>query len=353
MSPIFLMARRPDLVHIWPFVEERLIQRLSSHGEVAVAVVEPGQALQDAADLSAVDALAWFGGHIHEETIDAAPRLRVIGAVTDNAGHGLPLERLARGGIPVIDATRAWAPSVAEVALALALNALRGIPQWHARLAAGEVLWDFPYQQFCDDPDFVNGELGTKRVGVIGLGQIGRRVARCCVALGATVTGYDPFLPPELVRSWGVQPTTIDSLVETSQVVFVLVPPTPSARHLLSRERIYRLARGTLVVVVTRAHAVDLDALRERIVANQLAGAFDVYDVEPLPVDDPLRHRPNVVHTPHIAGRTRDANLRVADVIADDFLRVLRGEPPEAALSREQIAVRVSRALPGTPPRRA
>ncbi|MEJ7664498.1 MAG: NAD(P)-dependent oxidoreductase [Hymenobacter sp.] len=66
-------------------------------------------------------------------------------------------------------------------------------------------------------------------------------------------------------------------------------------------------------------------ALRQRVLADELALALDVYDVEPLPPDDPLRGRPNVVHTPHIAGRTRDANLRTADLIADDFARVLAG----------------------------
>jgi D-3-phosphoglycerate dehydrogenase len=132
----------------------------------------------------------------------------------------------------------------------------------------------------------------------------------------------------------------MDALVEAADVVFVAIPPTPSARGILSRERIYRLKKGALVVVITRAHAVQMDALRERILADELFGAFDVYDVEPLPVQDPLRGRANVVHTPHIAGRTRDANLRVADVIADEFGRLLRGEAPELRLTREAIAIR-------------
>jgi D-3-phosphoglycerate dehydrogenase len=175
---------------------------------------------------------------------------------------------------------------------------------------------------------------------VIGLGAIGSRVARWCVALGATVRGFDPFVPEARVREWGVAPVELDRLVEESEVVFVLVPPTPSAKHLLNRERIGRLRQGALVVAVTRAHAIDMAALRERIVAGELAGAFDVYDIEPLPPDDPLRGRANVVHTPHIAGRTRDANLRVADLIADDFARIWRGEAPQAALTREAMRVR-------------
>ncbi|HEX5415162.1 MAG TPA: NAD(P)-dependent oxidoreductase [Chloroflexota bacterium] len=343
MSAQFLIARRPDLSEIWPFVEDRLVARLQALGEVTVCSAEPGTPVHEVADLRDIAGLAWFGGQVGEATIAAAPRLRMIGGVTDNAGFGLPIEQLASREIYLIDATRAWAQSVAEVALVLALSALRRVPRWHGQVAAGEPLWDFPTQQFCDDADFVNGDLGTKRVGVIGLGQIGRRVAQWCVALGASVVGYDPFLSTELIRSWDVQPTTMDSLDETAEVIFVLVPPTPSARHLLSRERIARLRQGALVVVATRAHAVDFAALRERILRNELAGAFDVYDIEPLPVDDPLRNRPNVVHTPHIAGRTRDANLRVADIIADDFARILQGEQPRAALRPEQIAVRVAR----------
>jgi phosphoglycerate dehydrogenase-like enzyme len=242
-----------------------------------------------------------------------------------------------------------WAQSVGETALGLALAALRQIPHWHCRMAQGESLWQYPYSQFCDNPAFVNGDLGTKHVGVIGLGAIGSRVARWCVALGSTVRGFDPFVPEARVREWGVEPVALDGLVDESEVVFVTVPPTPSAKHLLNRERIGRLRKGALVVAVTRAHAIDMAALRERILADELAGAFDVYDVEPLPPDDPLRGRANVVHTPHIAGRTRDANLRVADVIADDFARILRGEAPVAALTPGAMRVRTEDiAVPGT-----
>jgi phosphoglycerate dehydrogenase-like enzyme len=235
---------------------------------------------------------------------------------------------------------RAWGQSVAETALGLALGALRQIPHWHCCMAQREPLWKFPYAQFCDNPDFVNGDLGTKQVGVIGLGAIGSRVARWCVALGSAVRGFDPFVPEATVQGWGIEPVALDRLVDESEVVFVLVPPTPSAKHLLNRERIGRLRQGALVIAVTRAHAIDMAALRERILADELAGAFDVYDLEPLPPDDPLRGRANVVHTPHIAGRTRDANWRVADLIADDFARILHGEAPQAALTPQVMRVR-------------
>ena len=351
--PTWLFARPGDFAHVWPFVEERLFSRLATTGEVRVVSVGRDAALEQATDLSRCTGIAWFGGRFTAATLRAAPQLKVVGCNTDNTGHGLPMAELGAAGIPVIDTTRAWGQSVAELALALALAALRRVPTWHQELASGALSFQYEAVQFCDSRAFIGGELGTKRVGIIGLGQIGGRVARWCVALGADaatgpdlrgqVLGYDPFLPAAVVQGWGVRLVDIDTLVDQSEVIFVLAPPTPSARHLLNRERIARLQRGALVVIATRAHAVDMMALRERLVANELAAALDVYDVEPLPPDDPLRGRPNVVHTPHIAGRTRDANWRTADLLADEFARVLNGEPPRHELTASAIAARTGR----------
>jgi len=340
MASKFLFVRHPHLERDWPYLHERMVERLGELGEVEVLQTSGNAAISEQTDVSEVVGLALYGGTFTEACVAAMPKLRAVSANTDNSGRGLPLDALWGRGVVVIDTTRAWAQSVAECAVTLALCQLRSVGQWHARMAAGEPLWQYPYGQFCDNPSFVNGELGTKRVGVMGMGQIGRRIAALCVAFGASVCGYDPFVPDEQYASLGVARVDMDALVESAEVVFVAIPPTPSARHLLSRERIYRLKKGSLVTVITRAHAVDMAALRERILADELAGAFDVYDVEPLPVDDPLRNRPNVTHTPHIAGRTKDANLRTADITADEFRRVLEGRPPEHCLTPEAVRVR-------------
>ncbi|MBI2193659.1 MAG: NAD(P)-binding domain-containing protein [Planctomycetes bacterium] len=344
MAEPFLFLRRPDLEQSWPYVPQALISRLRAAGGVTVLNEASAVAPNRLTDVSGFIGIVNFSGRVPVETLEAARNLKVIGGVFDNAATGTEwsVEELDRRGIAVIDATRGWAQSVAECALALALGALRSVPQWHTRMAAREPLWVYPAAQFCDNPDFVNGDLGEKKVGVLGLGQIGRRIARWCVALGSEVCGYDPYLPEEQVREWGLRKVDLDALVDFAEVVFVAIPPTPTAKKILNRERIYRLRRGALVTLITRAHPVDMDALRERILAGELFGAFDVYDREPLPVDDPLRGRANVVHTPHIAGRTRDANLRVAQILAEDFIRVQRGEKPLNRLSPRAVEVRTS-----------
>jgi D-3-phosphoglycerate dehydrogenase len=335
-----VFIQRPRAVLGYPFLAETLLPRLQGLGDVVERILPREKIISEAVDLSDVDFIFYSGGTLTDACVRSAPKLKAVATYTDNTGYGLPTAALRERGIPVIDYTRGAAVSVAEIALALTLCGLRRIPMWHNTLAGQAPMQKFLLGQFCDDPDFVNGTLCLKRVGIIGLGQIGRRVASYCLALGATVAGYDPYLPAELFARSGVEQVDVDRLVDQSEIVIVTVPPTPSAHHLLNRERIGRLRKGTLVVVVTRAHAVDMTALRERIVADELAGAFDVYDVEPVPIDDPLRGRHNVVHLPHIAGRTMDHNTRSANIIADDFERVWRGEAPQNALSWEAAAVR-------------
>lgn len=352
-SPEFVFTRYSNLELSWPFVHEQMVSRLEELGVTLVLNTDSKVPIHEQVDLSDTIGISHFGGNLTEACINNAPKLKVLGAMTDNSGHGIPYQALQARGIPVIESTRAWSQSVAECAFGLALSSLRRTAQWHLKMSKGAGLWDWENpiwgsdklpvaHQFCDDPDFVNGDLGTKNIGVIGLGQIGGKIAKWCRVFGAKVMGFDPYVPEVLLREWDVQRADMDTLADSADIVFVAVPPTPSARHLLNRERIYHLRKGSLVVVITRAHAVDMKALRERIVKDELAGAFDVYDIEPVPIDDELRNRDNVVHTPHIAGRTKDSNLRVADMTVDDFVRVLKGEAPLGALTPKAVEVRTS-----------
>ena len=345
MANPFVFLRRPSLEESWLFVPEELVRLLDEGGGVSVInEVDEDIHLESQADLSEVVGIANFSQRLERDEIDAAPKLKIIGGIFDNAGTGseLSIKELEERGIAVVDATRAWAQSVAECAFGLALCALRSIPQWHCRIAAGEQLWVYQANQFCDNPNFVNGDLGEKKVGVMGLGQIGSRIAKWCIALGAEVCGFDPYLPDSAFEEWGVEKVDLDALVDRVDIVFVAIPPTPSARGILNRERIQRLQQGALVNIITRVHSVDMEALRERILADELFGAFDVYDIEPLPIDDPLRNRENVVHTPHIAGRTKDTNLRVARLIAGEFLRAARGEELQERLTSRDVEVRTT-----------
>ena len=168
--------------------------------------------------------------------------------------------------------------------------------------------------QFGDDPRFCNGTVAGKRVRVVGVGNIGARYASWCAALGADVAVWDPFAPDaSFVAAGAGRRFHVEELVADAEIFAPMVPLTDSTRGLITAELIDALPRYGLVVQVTRAAVCDTEALYRRVLNDELALAADVFEEEPLPLDSPLLGRHNVVHTPHAAGRTRDANHAFAD----------------------------------------
>lgn len=340
--PRVLLTDDGLLEDFWAFLRQRLEERLSPVCDLQYIDVRTSS-LEDV-DWAGIDAVALFGGELTEDMIRRATRLAVVGSETDNLGIA-SIGELWKRGIPFVEGTPGWGPSVAECGLALILSALRRVPLWHQRVIDGFRPWDFPYVQFCDDDRFVNGTVGGKTVGLLGAGEIGGRLSQYCAAMGARVRVHDPFRTAERFAAIGAEPVSLAELME-SDILVIATPDTPSVTNLVTREHVKTLRPGTLVVTLTRAAAIDVTALRERVLADELAWAADVYDVEPLPPGDPVIGRDNVVHLPHIAGRTKDANHAVADLIADDFLRVFDGRPPLHVMTPERLLVRTGE--PGT-----
>jgi phosphoglycerate dehydrogenase-like enzyme len=224
-----------------------------------------------------------------------------------------------------------WAQSVAEFALALTLCGLRRIPQLHGDMMTNLAPWDYELsygpgkpatrgQQFGDDTRFANGTVAGKRVRIVGAGNIASRYSSFIHMLGADVAAWDPYASePCFHRAGSRRDYHLDHLVHDAEIFAPMVPLTEATRGLVTREHLLALPRGCLVVLVTRAGICDMLTLRERVLADEVSLAADVWDVEPLPLDDALLGRHNVVHTPHNAGRTIHANEQWAQALAVQF----------------------------------
>ncbi|MBE7465035.1 MAG: hydroxyacid dehydrogenase [Planctomycetes bacterium] len=224
-----------------------------------------------------------------------------------------------------------WGESVSEFGLALTLCGLRRIPQTHHNILTSHQDWHYstPLEemqpgmrggQYGDDARFTAGTVCGKRVRVVGAGNIASRYAGACHYLGADVAAWDPFAPePCFHRTGARRELYLDRLVQDAEIFAPMVPLTPKTEGLVTAQHIEALPRGCLVVLVTRANVCHMPTLRKRVLNDELALAADVFDVEPVPLDDPLLGRPNVVHTPHNAGRTEFANRRWAEMLAEQF----------------------------------
>ena len=138
---------------------------------------------------------------------------------------------------------------------------------------------------------------------------------------------YDPWLTDAYLRDEGVEPTSLRELLETSRVIFVLATPTSENQALLSRELLELVPADAVLVLVSRAHVVDFDALTELVLAGRFRAAIDVYPAEPLAPDHPIRTAPGAVLSPHRAGLVQEALWEIGQA---------RGRRPRGA--RERVA---------------
>jgi phosphoglycerate dehydrogenase-like enzyme len=331
-----LIVVQPDFEATWPFVADHLHALWRAQGPVDFIRLadEDNRALgQVVAHPARVTRLIALGVPVTIECLARFGELREA-AFQGPYGRSVDLtELLSARGVRVYTQPSEgfWGQSVAEFGLALTLCGLRRIPQLHHEILTSQTPWDYAPPgglgrpgargaQYGDDARFVNGTIAGKRVRIAGAGNIASRYASFVHMLGADVAAWDPFASePCFHRAGARREWHLDRLVRDAEIFAPMLPLTDTTRTIVTAEHIRALPAGCLVVLVTRAAICDMPALRARVLAGELALAADVFDLEPLPLDDPLLGRPNVVHTPHNAGRTRYANEQWAAALADQF----------------------------------
>ena len=262
------------------------------------------------------------------DVLEAAGRLKIIG----RAGVGvdnIDVERATQRGILVVNSPEGNTIAAAELTVTLLLSLSRNVPQASASLRNGE--WK--------RSKYVGVEVYGKTAGVIGLGKIGREVARRLLGLEMTVLAYDPFLSPEQAEALGVRLVDLDTIYRQSDYITVHVPKTKDTAGMIGAEQIAAMKDGVRLINVARGGIIQEAALREGIESGKIAGAaIDVWEQEPTPPDNPLLKIPQVVGTPHLGASTEEAQVGVAVDIAEQIVDVLEGRPARAAVNMPSLA---------------
>ncbi|HVX43704.1 MAG TPA: NAD(P)-dependent oxidoreductase [Mycobacteriales bacterium] len=294
--------------------------RLDAMAEVVWGRDEPMPPAEAAAALSDVVAVissGWRYGPIEDRMPDLRAILDVSGAFP-----GLDYAACFRRGIRVLSAAPAFGPQVAEMALGMALAAARGIVAADADMRAGREKWlhaanSEAYQLF-DQP-----------VGFIGFGSIARCLQSLIAPFRCRISAYDPWLSDGYLRSQGVTPVSLEELLRTSRIVFVLAAPTLENGALLSREMLELIDPKAALILISRSHVVDFDALTELLHAGRFAAAIDVFPTEPLPADHPIRSAPGTILSAHRAGSVPAGLQDIGRMVLDDLEAILDGLPPQ------------------------
>ncbi|MEW6333695.1 MAG: NAD(P)-dependent oxidoreductase [Thermodesulfobacteriota bacterium] len=247
-----------------------------------------------------------------------AKKLKAVAKQGVGVNH-IDLAAAKERGVIVCNTPGVNSEAVAEMALALALAVTRRVVETDRRIRAGEVVRRINY---------LGMELWEKTVGVIGMGNIGTRIARKYhAAFNMKILAYDPYVSE---KTWPDIPherlSSLDELLQRSDLVTIHTPLTPETKHMIGSRALDLMKETAILVNVSRGEIVDEAALYDALKAGRIFGAgLDVFKKEPPTTDNPLVGLPNIVVTPHAAGGTVETQDKSSLVTAQQLITALKG----------------------------
>tara|TARA_B110000008_G_scaffold134848_1_gene136898 strand:+ start:37 stop:963 length:927 start_codon:yes stop_codon:yes gene_type:complete len=252
---------------------------------------------------------------ITKDMIDKATKCQIIARVgvgLDNIDQAAAKEK----NIRVINAVEGAMNAVAELVIGLMLSLAREIPRADREVRNGNWI----------KKELMGTELRGKYLGIVGLGNIGKRLGRLARALNMNIIGYDVVpIDEEFSKEVGLMKADLGTLLASSDYVSLHVPLLDSTKHLINAEKMSTMKNTSRIINTSRGGVIDEEALYEFLKDGKLGGAaLDVFEVEPATSNN-LATLPNFISTPHMGAQTKEAQSLAANVIAEKIIQILRG----------------------------
>lgn len=264
---------------------------------------------------------------ITARVIEQGTRLKII--AKNGVGYdNIDVKAATAKGIFVTFTPGAVEQTVADTTMGLIIALARHIVEGNTAMRKGE--W----------PRIIGSDVSKKRLGIVGLGRIGKNVAARAKGFSMELYAYDPIADPVYCEQNGIQLVTLEILFRECDFVTIHAPLNDSTRHLVNAERLALMKPEALLINTSRGELVDVDALYEALKAKKIAGAaIDVFAKEPPGPDYPLFQLDNVILTPHIAGYSQDALIGSGLMVAESVVAALQGRIPPNLVNREMLAI--------------
>ena len=250
-----------------------------------------------------------------KELVEKADKCQIIARV------GVGLDNIDQDAakaknIRVINAVEGAITAVAELVVGLMLSMAREIPRADREIRNGNWI----------KKEMMGSELKGKYLGIVGLGNIGKRLGRLARALNMNIIGYDVVpIDEEFSKEVGLMKADLDTLLASSDYVSLHVPLLDSTKHMINAEKLRLMKKTAHIVNTSRGGVIDEEALYNALKDGNLEGAaLDVFEAEPA-TGNKLTNLPNFIATPHIGAQTKEAQSLAANVIAEKIIQILRG----------------------------
>lgn len=266
---------------------------------------------------------------VFDEVFQGSSSLEFLGVCRNSVDH-IDVNAATDHGVVVVNTPGRNAQAVAELTIGLMLFLARGIPSLNGYVKSG--IWENPVEPYVH----MRGvELGGKSLGIIGLGSIGRIVARLGRAFGMRVLAFDPYVGVPGERKAGVAMDTLEQVLRISDYLSVHTPETQDTIGLLDAYRLDMMKPGAWIINTAAYSVIEEAALVRHLKSGHIAGAaFDVHQSHPIPPSSPLLKLDNVILTPHIGGATDGTLERQSWMMVEDIRRFLQGRRPKHLVNR-------------------
>lgn len=319
-----MTSNRPYRVLVSDSLSDSGLKPLRSAAGINVDVrtdLSPDELLNIIGDYDAL--LVRSSTQVTADLIQAGKRLRVVaraGVGVDN----IDVAAATQAGVIVVNAPTGNVVAAAEHTIAMLMALARHVPQADTHVRSGA--WK--------RGQFLGVEVRNKVLGTVGLGRVAQEVVRRAQGLGMEVIAYDPYVTTDFAAQRGVRLVDLDFLLSECDFLTVHVPLTSQTADLIDRRQLQRMKPTSRIINVARGGVINEQALANAVAAGEIAGAaLDVFTVEPLAADSPLRHSDKIILTPHLGGSTHEAQEQVAEDVALQVIDVLNDRPARYAVN--------------------
>ena len=326
-SPLILIDPQPRTLSL--ICDDETRARLESLGRIVLH--EDGPMPAETLDRHLPDAEILISqADLPAERLSRATKLKAIFNVEGNFGPNVDYAYCAANGIAVLSVGPAFARPVAEIALGMAIDLARGITQADREFRAGRERYELAGNR---DAFLFSGSA----VGLIGFGDLGRALRPMLIPFRCPVAVYDPWLSDRVVREQDCEPVELEALLSSSRVIFVMAGVTSENQGFLGRRELGLIQQGSVLLLMSRAAIVDFSELVDQVESGRFRAAIDVFPVEPVPADDPVRGIDGLLLSAHRAGGLREAFHDIGRMVVSDIQLVLARADVQALLESHGV----------------